>query len=211
MSSRSRRDVTTVQVWADVTCPFTHVGLKRVVHHIAELDHPVTVHVRAWPLEWVNGAGLEIGAVELKAKALTEQLGVDDFAGLRHDHWPTSTLSALALAAEAYRRDMATGLSVSLELRMALFEHGIDVGDPDVLAQIAANRGLPPPGPVASAAVQADYDAGRRRGVTGSPHFFVGEDDFFCPALDLGHDEHGNLTARFDAAGLAEFFRRIDD
>ena len=52
---------------------------------------------------------------------------------------------------------------------------------------------------------------GRRRGVTGSPHFFVGEDDFFCPALDLGHDEHGNLTARFDTAGLAEFFRRIDD
>jgi hypothetical protein len=58
--------------------------------------------------------------------------------------------------------------------------------------------------------VQRDYDDGRARGVQGSPHFFVGTDGFFCPALDLGHDAEGHLTARFDSAMLAEFFARID-
>ena len=48
------------------------------------------------------------------------------------------------------------------------------------------------------------------RGVQGSPHFFVGDDGFFCPALDLGHDDDGHLTARFDSDMLADFFARID-
>ncbi|MFT4616189.1 MAG: hypothetical protein ACKVG5_14010 [Acidimicrobiales bacterium] len=46
---------TTVEVFADITCPFTRVGLKRVVEHLAQIDHPIEVIVRAWPLEWVNG------------------------------------------------------------------------------------------------------------------------------------------------------------
>lgn len=209
MSDGNQQD-TTIEVFADITCPFTHVGLKRVVEHVAELERPVAVHVRAWPLEWVNGAGLEADAVEMKAKALTEQLGVDDFAGLDHDQWPSSTIAALELAAAGYATDMATGLAVSLDLRKALFEHGRNIGDPAVLAEIAADHGLEVPSEGSRDAVQADYDEGRSRGVTGSPHFFVGQDNFFCPALDLGHDAGGNLTARLDTEGLAAFFARID-
>jgi len=82
----------TVEVYADITCPFTHVGLKRVVQHVSETSEPAEVVVRAWPLEWVNGAPLDIGAVLVKAAALTDQLGVDDFVGLRADAWPTSTI-----------------------------------------------------------------------------------------------------------------------
>ncbi len=201
---------TVVEVFADVSCPFTHVGLKRVVEHVAEIGREIDVVVRAWPLEWVNGAPLEAAAVEVKARALCEQLGVEDFSGLRPDQWPATTLPALNLAALAYARDAATGLAVSLAIRAALFERGLDVGDPDVLVDIAAEYGLPAPGNEASAAVRADYDEGLARGVSGSPHFWIGQDDFFCPALDLGHDTDGNLTARFDADGLAEFFTRID-
>jgi predicted DsbA family dithiol-disulfide isomerase len=210
MSDGPLQDSTTIEVFADITCPFTHVGLKRVIEHIAELERPATVHVRAWPLEWVNGAGLEVEAVEAKAKALTQQLGVDDFSGLDHDQWPSSTVGALALAAGAYAVDMATGLAVSVELRRALFEQGRNIGDRQVLAEIAANHGLSLPEPDDVAAVQADYDEGCSRGVSGSPHFFVGQDNFFCPALDLGHDADGNLTARLDTEGLAAFFARID-
>jgi predicted DsbA family dithiol-disulfide isomerase len=201
----------TVEVYADITCPFTHVGLKQVVRHIGETEHPVDVIVRAWPLEWVNGAPLAVDAVMVKAAALTEQLGVDDFPGLRADHWPSSTIPALNLVASAYARDPVVGLAVGMELRAALFEHGIDVGDPDVLAFVAANHGLTAPSTDASDAVRRDYADGIARGVRGSPHFFVGDDDFFCPALDLGHDADGHLTARFDSAMLAEFFERIDD
>ncbi len=201
---------TTVEVFADITCPFTHVGLKQVVRHVAEMAEPADVVVRAWPLEWVNGSPLMVDAVFVKARALTEQLGVDDFGGLRADRWPATTIPALNLAASAYERDAATGLAVSLELRAALFEHGIDIGDSDALATIAAAHDLANPDTEPSDAVQHDYDDGKARGVQGSPHFFVGNDGFFCPALDLGHDADGHLTARFDSAMLADFFARVD-
>jgi predicted DsbA family dithiol-disulfide isomerase len=199
---------TTVEVFADITCPFTHVGLKRVIEHIAELDRPVDVVVRAWPLEWVNGTALEVAAVEVKAGALHDELGVDDFAGLRPDRWPTTTLPALELAAAAYEVDAATGLAVSLALRVALFEQGRDVNDADVLAEIAAEYGITAHD--TSATVRAEYEDGLARGVSGSPHFWVGDKDFFCPALDLGHDAENHLTARFDPDGLAQFFATID-
>lgn len=202
--------MTTIEVFADITCPFTHVGLKRVIDHVGEMATPAEVIVRAWPLEWVNGSPLVVDAVVVKAGALSEQLGVDDFSGLRADAWPATTIPALNLAASGYQVDAATGLAVSLELRAALFEHGENVDDPAVLARIAAAHDLAPPSTEPSAAVTADYDEGKRRGVKGSPHFFVASDDFFCPALDLGHDDEGHLTARFDAGMLAEFFARID-
>ena len=200
----------TVEVYADITCPFTHVGLKRVVQHVDDMSEPAEVIVRAWPLEWVNGAPLDVDAVLVKAAALSEQLGIDDFSGLRADAWPTSTVPALNLAACAYERDAATGLAVSLGLRTALFERGENIGDTDVLAQIAAKHDLPAPPIETTTPVQDDYDGGLARGVKGSPHFFVASDDFFCPALDLGHDAGGHLTARFDADMLADFFARID-
>lgn len=202
--------MTTVEVFADITCPFTHVGLKRVIHHVAEMTTPATVVVRAWPLEWVNGRPLDVDAVLVKARALSEQLGVDDFAGLRADRWPATTIPALNLAASGYARDAATGLAVSLELRAALFEHGENVGDGEVLARIARAHDLAAPATEPSPTVTADYEEGKRRGVKGSPHFFVGSDGFFCPALDLGHDSDGHLTARFDAEMLADFFARVD-
>lgn len=200
----------TVEVYADISCPFTHVGLKRVAQHVRAMSEPAEVILRAWPLEWVNGAPLDVDAVLVKAAALADQLGVDDFVGLRADAWPTSTIPALNIAASAYERDPATGLAVSLELRVALFERGEDVSDPEVLARIASAHDLPAPSGGTSAAVQADYDGGLARGVEGSPHFFVASDDFFCPALDLGHDADGHLTARFDSDMLADFFSRID-
>nr|NKB42606.1 disulfide bond formation protein DsbA [Ilumatobacter sp.] len=130
-------DEAVVEVFADITCPFTHVGLKRVIAHVEELADPPTVRVRAWPLEWVNGSGLEADAVQLKATLLTDQLGVDDFHGFNSKCWPSSTLHALELSAVAYESGPAVGLAVSLDVRAALFEQGLDVGDRNVLADIA--------------------------------------------------------------------------
>lgn len=200
----------TIEVFADITCPFTHVGLKRVIEHVAAMDRPASVWVRSWPLEWVNGVGLDAGAVAEKATALTRELGVDDFDGFDAEQWPSSTLPALELAAAAYEVDKAVGLQVSLELRRAQFERGQNVGDPAVLEAIGAAHGGLRISDRSRAAVQNDYDEGKRRGVAGSPHFWVDDDDFFCPALNLGHDDAGHLTAHFDPVGLANFFARID-
>lgn len=85
-----------------------------------------------------------------------------------------------------------------------MFEQGRDVSDPDVLADIGVQFHLQPPGNDPAASVTGDYEEGKRRGVRGSPDFFIGDDEFFCPSLDLGHDDDGRLTSRFDADGLRQ-------
>lgn len=202
------RMVSRLDVFADINCPFTHVGLRRVVEELRAIDGAVDIIVRAWPLEWVNGAPLDVDAVTVKIAALRSQLGTTDFEGFRPSSWPTTTIPALNLAAAAYRVDPATGLAVSLAVRDALFEEGRDVGDLDVLGSIADPFGLDRPSAEVDPRVTADYEEGQRRGVRGSPDFWVGGEEFFCPALTLGHDESG-LTAAFDSEGLERFMAQV--
>ncbi|MFV1989336.1 MAG: DsbA family protein [Acidimicrobiales bacterium] len=198
-----------VEVFADINCPFTHVGLKRVTAELTKIGSDAQVWVRAWPLEWVNGEPLDAGGVTTKAEALTKYLGVDDFTGFDPSQWPTSTIPALNLAASGYEVDLDTGLKVSLELRAELFERGRDVGDPEVLSAIAAKHNLPAPSTEASQSIHDDYAEGQRRGVSGSPHFWASGEEFFCPSLDLGHDSEGHLTAQFDPEGLNNFMAKL--
>ena len=39
------------------------------------------------------------------------------------------------------------------------------------------------------AQVEAEWQEGRDRGVIGSPHFFLGDTDVFCPTLRISHTE----------------------
>lgn len=199
----------TLEVFADITCPFTHVGLHVVTTRIAALDEPAAVVVRAWPLEWVNGQPLEVDAVASKIDALTSQLDLDLFSGFRPDRWPSTSIGALNLADRAYAVDTDLGLTVSLQLRDLLFEQGTDIADPAVLAEVAAAHGLTPPPSEPLAGVQEDFDEGRRRGVRGSPDFWIEGEDFFCPTLDLGHDARNALTAHFDTSGLQAMLDRL--
>jgi predicted DsbA family dithiol-disulfide isomerase len=197
--------MTTVEVFADISCPFTHVGLKRVVAQLRLLDRDTELIVRAWPLEWVNDGPLEAGPVAAKIAAFEEQLGIDDFRGFRADAWPDTTIPALNLAAVAFEVDASTGLAVSLALRSALFEDGFDISDPAVLADLATSFHLAVPDRGPLPRVEADYAEGQQRGVRGSPDFWVGDTEFFCPALDLGHDDEGALLTAFDQRGLEHF------
>ncbi len=204
----------TVEVFADITCPFTHVGMQRIVPMLSSTGRAAVIYVRSWPLEWVNGEPLQYDAVAAKAAALTAQLGGDAFSGLRADTWPTTTIPALALVAHAYAGDPATGLALSLDLRRGVFERGHDISDPDVLAEYARSHALHQAiGHKArldgEAIVRDDYEEGQRLGVDGSPHFFIGSTNFFCPALEIGHDEEGALTARLDTAGLDAFLAQL--
>jgi predicted DsbA family dithiol-disulfide isomerase len=200
---------THVEVFADISCPFAHLSLKMVPDRLAEIDRHVDLTVRAWPLEWVNGAPFEASHIGEEITALEASLDTDAFGGFRPDTWPATTIPAFNLADAALRVDRALGLAVSLRLRSALFEEGLDVGDPDVLATIAAEFDLAPPAREADQNVLDDYAEGKRRGVRGSPDFWVGDDEYFCPALDVGHDDDENLTADFDPAGLRRFLERV--
>ena len=221
--SDDRRPV--IEVFADVGCPFTHVGLRRLVGARAERGRgDVALRVRAWPLELVNGAPLDPACIAEEVDDLRRQLVPDLFVGFRADRFPRTSLPAFVLAADAYAVDLATGEAVSLAVRDALFEEGRDVADPAVLAAIAEAHGLPTaaarsdadrhderpghaaghPGPL------ADLAEGRRRGVVGSPHFFTPGGDFFCPALDIARvDGHLRITA--DPAGFDAFLAACFD
>lgn len=200
-----------VEVFADVCCPFTHVGLRRFVAARTTTDLPVRLRVRAWPLELVNGRPLDPGHVAEEVEALTRTVAGDLFRGFAPERFPATSLPALALAAAAYERSLDLGEDVSLALRDALFEEGLDLADPEVLAPLAARYGLEAP-PVGTTApdprVLADYEEGRRRGVTGSPHFFVGDTGLFCPSLHVARDARGGFVVRADPAALDELLAR---
>ena len=195
-----------IEVYADVVCPFTHVGLQRLVA-ARDARHPgLVIRVRAWPLEWVNAAPVEAETVAAEIAALRADVAPELFAGFDRAHFPATTIPALGLAAAAYRIDPHVGEATSLSLRRALFEEGRDLTDPAELRAIGLACGVEPlAGPEAVAAVRLDWERGRARNVQGSPHFFVGDHDWFCPSLRIRHVGDA-FDVSVDAAALDEFY-----
>ncbi len=195
-----------LEVFADVGCPFTHVGLRQFVEarSVSGRDD-VRLVVRAWPLEIVNGEPLAASHVAREVEALRGSVAAHLFSGFDPARYPGSTLPAMALAADAYRKGLDVGEAVSLELRDRLFERGENVAEPGVLAEVAAAHGLPSPDPSPDpTAVLSDYEEGTRRGVMGSPHFFAAGQGFFCPALHIEQ-----RAGRFEVTATPERFDEL--
>ena len=181
----------TIEVYADVRCPFTHVGLRRLVQRRAERGGGPRLVVHAWPLELVNGEPMDPHHIGVEVDAIRDQVAPDLFAGFTVEAFSSTSLPALALTAAAYEVSGEVGEQVALVVRDAQFEQGRDIADASVLAAIAAERGV---GPVTEAhheQVRADWATGVERGVIGSPHFIVDATGFFCPGLDIAHDDAG--------------------
>jgi 2-hydroxychromene-2-carboxylate isomerase len=119
------------------------------------------------------------------AQQLRRQVSPQLFSGLDTAHFPHSTIPVLALVAKAYKRGWQIGQAISFRVRDWLFEAGHNVAEPDVLGRLAASFGLTGPEPDDYAAVAADWNVGLTRGVLGSPHFFCGKTNLFCPSLDI--------------------------
>lgn len=178
--------MTEIEVFADVCCPFTHVGLRRLVaERAARSREDVVLRVRAWPLELVNGAPLDPTLIAEEVDELRAQVAPDLFAGFDPARFPSSSMPALVVAAAAYEHGPGVGERVSLHLRTALFEEGRDVADPGVLLDVATAAGIDLPRDGCRQQVEADWTEGRARGVVGSPHFIVGSEHWFCPTLDI--------------------------
>jgi predicted DsbA family dithiol-disulfide isomerase len=188
----------TVEVFADVLCPFTHVGLHTLVDRRTQrgLTEP-RLRLRAWPLELVNGAPLDPQHIDAEITALRASVRPDLFAGFCVDSFPSTSMAAFALTTAADRTgDPGTVEDVGMALRDAVFEEGVDIGRPENVAPIAARFGLSPLDPdTTAAAVRADWDEGAARGVVGSPHFFTSDGgSWFCPGLDISRDSRGDFV-----------------
>jgi predicted DsbA family dithiol-disulfide isomerase len=195
-----------IELYADIVCPFTHVGLRRLTEAREHRHAFVPIRVHAWPLEWVNGHPLDRELVSREIDALRASVASELFNGFDTGVWPRSSLPAFGLAASAYAREDATGEAISLALRDALFEQGLDIADFDVLRHIGAPYGVTPLDAAAvRAAVRHDFQRGRTRLVRGSPHFFVGDQDWFCPSLDISH-HNGTFDIAIAEDRLLEFY-----
>lgn len=186
----------TVEVFADVLCPFTHVGLHTLIDRRAErgLAEP-TLRIRAWPLQLINGKPLDPDHIAAEITALRGSVRPDLFRGFSVETFPKTSMTAFALAAAADQTgDAVVSETVGMALRDAVFEQGLDIGRPEVVAEIAARFGLDPlDADATDAAVRADWNEGRGRGVVGSPHFFTGAASWFCPGLAISRDDVGNF------------------
>ena len=188
----------TVEVFADVLCPFTHVGLYTLIDRRAErgLDEP-KLRIRAWPLELVNGQPLDAHHIAAEIEALRASVRPDLFTGFSVETFPKTSMAAFALSAAADRTgDPGVVEDVGMALRNAVFEDGVDIGDVDSVAGIARRFGLQPLDAAATeSAVRADWDEGTARGVVGSPHFFTADGgSWFCPGLDISRDSRGDFV-----------------
>ena len=186
----------TVEVFADVLCPFTHVGLHTLIDRRAErgLAEP-TLRIRAWPLQLINGKPLDPDHIAAEITALRGSVRPDLFRGFSVESFPKTSMTAFALAAAADQTgDAVVSETVGMALRDAVFEQGLDIGRPEVVAEIAARFGLHPlDADATDAGVRADWNQGRGRGVVGSPHFFTGAASWFCPGLAISRDDVGNF------------------
>lgn len=202
--------MSSIEVFADACCPFAHVGLRRLGDAIAGSGRTdVTMHVKAWPLELINGAPLDPPFIAEEIEEIREQVAPDLFSGFRESTFARSSIPAMALTSRAYAVSAATGQAVALAVRDAQFEQGLDIADRSVLAAIAVEHGVDtgddPDGD--AALVRGEWEEGRERGVVGSPHFFLGDENVFCPVLDITRVD-GHLRIRVDDAAVADFLRR---
>ena len=194
-----------LEVYADVACPFAHAGLARFVAFRDGrcLTEP-RLHVRAWPLELVNGSPFDGYALAPKVAALRAEVAPDRFSGFDPASFPRSSLSAMVAEAAAHRTSPDVGERFSLAVRSALFDDGQDVSDPEVLARLRSSCGVEEPTSADVATVRTDYEIGIQRGVRGSPHFFAAGDSFFCPSLRIDHGDDG-YEVSFDSDGFHRF------
>lgn len=202
----------TVEVFAEMLCPFTHVGLRTLLdRRNSQGRTEPRLRIRAWPLELINGSPLDPHHVGAEISALRASVRPDLFAGFSVDAFPTTSMAAYSLTAAADRTgDPAVIEEVGLALRNALFEEGLDIGRPEIVDAIAERFGLERlDAGATAAAVQADWDAGRARGVVGSPHFFTDDGgNWFCPSLAIARDDVGNFVVAWKE-GTEAFVERV--
>lgn len=199
--------MSTVEVFADVLCPFTHVGLHTLIDRRRErgLDEP-RLRIRAWPLELINGKPLDADHIAAEIVALRASVRPDLFTGFSVDTFPNTSMTAFALTAAADRTgDPVLIEDVGMALRDAVFEQGLDIGRPEVVETLAARFGVTPLDAAdTEAAVRADWDEGKRRGVVGSPHFFTPDGGgWFCPGLAISRDEAGAFVVAWKEGSQA--------
>ena len=190
-----------IEIWSDVVCPWCYVGKRRLEAALAGFDHADEVEVvyRSFQLD----PSAPHRGTELTSETLARRIGraPDAVRDMQQQLVDTAAADGLELrlfetvhtnTADAHRLlhlALATGgpeLQVRLKeaLLSAYFEQARDVGDHDVLAEVAVAAGLDEErvravlaGAEYADLVAADVRQARAYGATGVP-FFVFDQRF---------------------------------
>lgn len=183
-----------VEIWSDVVCPWCAIGKRRFEAALAGFEHrdAVEVRYRSFELDPTAARAYEGTAtqrladkygVPLEQARAMEQRVVDAAAGegLTFDFdraRPANTVDAhrlLHLAADRGRQ-----AELNERLLLAYFAEGRAIGDPDTLAELAAEAGLDEAEARAVLAsetyladVREDQATARALGISGVPFFVV--------------------------------------
>jgi len=183
----------TLEVWADVVCPWCYIGKRRIERAIAEFEHPaeVAVHYRSFELDPVAPIGGGLGVQEqlaerygggpAGARAMTfrvtdiaagDGLGLQLDRAVRANSFDANRLAQLGRA----QGGLALQAAVLERLFAAHFTEGKAIDDHEVLQRLGAEAGLDERRLAAilaaddyAAQVREDEALAQELGVTGVP------------------------------------------
>jgi predicted DsbA family dithiol-disulfide isomerase len=174
-----------LEVFSDYVCPWCYLASARVAR--LKKEHGVKVELVHFPLhpetppagksleELFAGRGYDIASMQAQMRARMQA------EGLPYGDRKMTYNSRLAQELGKWADTQPGGEAIHDALFRAYFVDGRNIGDPEVLMQIAESVGLP--GDKArevvekrsyKAAVDADWQKSREYGVTGVPTFVAG-------------------------------------
>jgi predicted DsbA family dithiol-disulfide isomerase len=181
-----------IHIWSDIVCPFCYIGKRRIEEALKEVSETTEVHL-IWHsfqldpgLTPVAGQSIYESLAERKgwsvseAKSISAQVSeMASAAGLHYNFdsvIPANTYNGHRLIHLA--NDFGLQGAMKETLLAAYFTEGKNIGDPDTLAAIAQQAGVP----VARArevlsgnefgdAVDQDMRQASRMGIRGVPYF----------------------------------------
>ena len=185
-----------VEIWSDVVCPWCYIGKRRFERAVDELRGEVEVHAvyRPFQLDPRAAPGTSMPVVEAYARKFggpdeaaaiidrVSRLAAQEGLEFRLDRaLRANTLLAHRLLWLAERPDSPVVQERMKErLLRAYFTDGLDIGDPDVLAELAAEVGFDRArveqflgGDEGAAAVRASLEEAVEHGITAVPTYVI--------------------------------------
>lgn len=174
----------TLVVFADLGCPWAHVGVHRLwdARRRAGLEDRVRFDVRAFPLELVNERPTPFAGLQLEVPPLSE-LAPDagwELWSAAPTTWPVTMLPAMEAVEAAKEQGLEASEHLDVELRRAFFGASRCISMRPVILEVATGCGR-----VDADALAEALDDGRARrplldgywsaaeAVQGSPHVFA--------------------------------------
>jgi predicted DsbA family dithiol-disulfide isomerase len=153
---RREQQMTTISVFSDVICPWCYLGKRRLERALEALGLTGTLDIRWLPFE-LNPDMPEAGVPrsEYRARKFGAQrsaeldarmkaLGQEDGVAFAFDRMQSTPNTRRAHMLIAHATTEGRGDGIVEALFRAYFEEARDIGDPEVLAEIAAAQGLSP-------------------------------------------------------------------